>query len=203
MGRLPSNNRAYQIQELQSRHREILRLAALGISRQQIADQLGVTTAVVSYTTNSIIGKAHLSNIQNDRDSSFTAVSKRIKSLAPIAVKVLSKALNQALEKEGELSSNETGVAKDILDRVGHGAVKKIQKDVNHKVTTEKSIEAIKERARIFSNGAIDAETSEIVSNENTEKLGVAHLNRTAMGGDQAEQLSLPIPPTQTVFDNG
>ncbi|MFQ6609135.1 MAG: hypothetical protein ACE5EE_11505 [Fidelibacterota bacterium] len=150
MGRLPSNNRRYEIEELQERHREILRRLALGQSAQEIARDLGITTAVVSYTKNSAIGRRELSIIQGARNSSAIRVSEQIKKIAPKALALLDSVLDRGREKimNGDDPRNtEVKVALDMLDRAGHGAVKKFAGAIVSGSLSEEALERIKKRA--------------------------------------------------------
>jgi len=112
MGRLPSNNRKYQIQTLQERHREILRMLSLGQSPKDISHSLGVTTAVVQ-------------------------------ELAPEALDTLERLMKDDEESPDTLRAK---IAMDVLDRAGHGAVKK-QVSLHQNLSKE-DINNIKQRAK-------------------------------------------------------
>ena len=142
MGRLPSNNRQYEIKSLQERHREILRRLALGQGSKDIASSLSITPQVVHYVKNSQIGKRELNLIQGARTADAVEVSNQIQELAPQALETLD---NIMLDEESP-DALKVKIAVDLLDRAGHGAVKK-NLNVNQQLT-QKDLEDIKSRAK-------------------------------------------------------
>ena len=151
MGRLPKNTRHYEPEILQARHREMLRRLALGQSRQSIADDLGISTATITYTQHSALGQAQLALLQNSRDSTVADISEKIQELLPKAIEVMEGALNgfiQPAENNNVTPGQKINVAKDILGRGGHVAPTRIQGQIdhNHKLTAD-DIASIKERA--------------------------------------------------------
>lgn len=143
MGRVPTGERKYQIQELWDIHHEILRLLVIGWKPIDIAEHLGVTPTVVSYTRNSAIGRRHLGILEDSRDLEAVDVARRIQSLAPVAVDKLEEIL-----KESENDNVVKGVAQDLLDRAGYPAVKVIRGEHLHAYLSQKDIEEIKGRAK-------------------------------------------------------
>lgn len=121
MGRLPTNNRIYEIVKIQDNHREILRRLTLGQLAVDIARDLGCTTSVVSYVRNSQLGKAELTSLQNGRDQSVTDLTQQIKDTAPEAFETLLE-LRRDMDTPRAIRAR---VAFDHLDRAGHGAIKK------------------------------------------------------------------------------
>ena len=69
MGHPPSGHRKYQISHTWEIHNEIIRLTAVGMRQVDIAAQLGVTAAMVSYTLNSDIARARLAELRGMRDA--------------------------------------------------------------------------------------------------------------------------------------
>lgn len=143
MGRLPSNNRKYQIQSLQERHREILRMLSLGQSAKDISQSLGITTAVVHYVKNSHLGKRELSLMQGARNGSAIDISNQIQELAPEALETLEMLMRDEEESPDTLRAK---IAMDVLDRAGHGAVRK-QVSLHQNLSKE-DIDNIKQRAK-------------------------------------------------------
>ena len=141
MGALPSN-RKYEIKALQDRHREILRRLALGQSPKEISTSLSCTTQVVHYTKNSQIGKRELGLIQGARTADAIEVTNQIQELAPQALETMTDLMNHE-ESPGSLKAK---IAIDILDRAGHGAVKK-NLNLNQQLT-QKDLDDIKDRAK-------------------------------------------------------
>lgn len=143
MGKLPDVERKYQIQEMWSVHHEITRLLLIGMKEVDIARQLSVTPAMVSYTKNSAVVKRQLALLQGARDLDAVDISQRIKELLPKAVDKLEELLDNSQNE-----SIQYKVAADVLDRGGHGAVKMFQGQVAHAVLTKQDIDEIKQRAK-------------------------------------------------------
>lgn len=142
MGRLPTGNRKYAIQALWDVHHEITRLALLGLKHVDIANTLGITPTMVSYTLNSPIVKRQLAIMRGARDAEAVDVAAQIKSLAPKAVEVLEDLLTS------ESESMKYKAATGILDRAGHAPVQRLQASVAHGYFTADEIADIKSRAK-------------------------------------------------------
>lgn len=69
MSRLPKLHRDYNLQMLTERHKNICRLVAAGIPIKDVAQLMGCTTAMVSYTHNSDIGRRYISKLSEGRDA--------------------------------------------------------------------------------------------------------------------------------------
>jgi uncharacterized protein YerC len=159
MGRLPTNNRNYQIKAIQDNHREILRRLALGQSAKQIAGDLGCTTAVVSYVKNSRLGRGELDNLQLSRDSAVKDLSQQIKEAAPEAFQVLLSLMRDDANTPRALRAK---IAMDNLDRAGLSPVKKVA-NFDALLTLEE-IESLKERAK-----SVGIKAGNVVEGEFTE----------------------------------
>jgi hypothetical protein len=121
MGRLPGENRQYTLQEIQDSHREIARLLVMGVKSVDIADALGVTPAMVSYTKNSPVVK---------------------REIAPRALEVMEALMDESND------AIKAKIAADLLDRAGHGAVKNINVHSLSAHLSKDDILEIKNRAR-------------------------------------------------------
>lgn len=141
---LYSEGRAYQITKVQDNHQEILRRLTLGQKAKDIAADLGVTPAVVSYVRHGAEGKEELRLMQGAANQDTVTVRQRIHiaSLSAIAV------MEGMLEDEDVPLSLRLRAAQDILDRAGHAAPKVIQAHNTHAVLSREDIEDIKQRAR-------------------------------------------------------
>ena len=151
MGRLPHNNRHYEPKILQTRHREILRRLALGQTRGQVATDLGVSVATISYTQHSSLGRAQLAILQHGRDGAVQDISEQIQELLPVAIQVMEGGLNgyiDPVEYSNVTPAQRISVARDILGRGGHVAPTRVQGQIDHyhKLTAD-DISGIKERA--------------------------------------------------------
>jgi hypothetical protein len=192
MGRLPSNNRKYEIQSLQERHREILRMLALGQAPKDIASSLNITPQVVHYVKNSQVGKRELGLIQGARNADAIDITNQIQELAPEALDTLENLMNNEEESPGSLRAK---IAIDILDRAGHGAVKK-QLNVSHQLS-EEDIDNIKIRSKELGrkNGIIvDAAFTTLTPSDTSKFIG------TGTGNGQAITSSDTFPAGMTIY---
>lgn len=146
--------RKYQIQKLWAIHHEICRLAILGMKQIDIARVLGITEATVSTCLNSAVVKQQLHVLRMARDSSVVDVAKRIEAMAPKAAETMDAVLSGDTDANTRLKVD---VAKDILDRAGHAAVKTIKGEFAHAFLTIEDIEDIKRKARENKAIAVEA----------------------------------------------
>jgi hypothetical protein len=145
MGRTPgAEPRKYQIEQLWEVHHEILRRLVIGQKSVEIARDLDVTAAVVSYVKNSEVGKRQLSLLRSSSDLETVNVAGKIKELAARAVQVM----EASLAEEQPMQTRMKG-AVDILDRAGYGAPKILRTENVHAHLTMDDIEEIKARARL------------------------------------------------------
>ena len=106
MAKLPSGNRKYQIKELWDRHHEINRRILLGQKNKEIAEDLNISEATVSYTKNSKLAQDELNVLKAARDASSVDVARQIKEIAPRALEVLEEVMegddsSYYVEKDG------------------------------------------------------------------------------------------------------
>ncbi len=172
MGRNPSEDgRKYQIQEMWALHKEISRLLLIGMKSVDIAAQLGITEATVSYTKNSELVKRRIAEMEAARDVDAIDISKQIKDLAPKAVEVLTKLMDDGLEPI------QLRAAFGILDRAGYGPVQKFQGSMA--VLSLKDIDEIKSRAsnlNLLCDDVIDVpynNTNDVENIKNGNDIGV------------------------------
>ena len=144
MAKLPSGNRKYQIKELWDRHHEINRRILLGQKIKEIAEDLNISEATVSYTKNSKLAQDELNVLKAARDASSVDVAMQIKEIAPRALEVL----EEVIEGDDSSLSLKAKVATDLLDRAGHSAPKKMIGAMMHEHFTKDDIIKIKERAK-------------------------------------------------------
>lgn len=142
--RVPEGERKYEIIELHDRHKEIARLAALGITGIEIAAELGCTPQTVSNTLNSTIVKKHMERLHGLRDQNVINAGKHLAELSPKAVEELRKGFN---EESGLTPNQRISLAQDILDRTNHGKTTKVQQEVLHAHMTLEDIAEITDLA--------------------------------------------------------
>jgi len=168
MGALPKNNRIYEIQHLQARHREILRRLVLGEAHQDIASDLGITRAVVTYTQNSQLGREQLEALSDGRDETVKTINGRIREMQPKALDILKGALDgrvPTIEGANINVATQVKVAQDILGRGGHVAPTRMQGNITHEhKLTASDIEQIK--AKAFEVGQQSGQVAQSVMTE-------------------------------------
>jgi predicted transcriptional regulator len=142
MGRLPTGERKYAIQQVWDVHREIARLLVIGMKHVDIAEQLGISEATVSYTANSPVVKREIDLMRGARDLDAVDVAKRIQEVAPKALEVLEELLDTAND------AIKYRTAADILDRAGHAAVRNVRLETLSVHLNKEDIEDIRNRAR-------------------------------------------------------
>ena len=164
MGRhkLPDTHKPYQIEQLWEVHHEVCRLALIGMKQVDIANHLGVSPVMVSYTLRSPIVQRQLNQLKAVRDLDAIDVSKEIQELAPRAVKVLEELM------DNELPNIKLKAATDILDRAGHAAVRTLRTENIHAHFTADEISDIKKRAREVGllTDAIYEEDQDVISSK-------------------------------------
>lgn len=121
-GRRSALPRKYEPKQLNPLHHEILRRLLLGESHKAIALALNCTPATVSNAANSGLGRDKLNYMAAAADMNSVEVAQKIRETAPKAIQVI----QELLEDEAANYALRFKAATDILDRAGHGAVKKV-----------------------------------------------------------------------------
>lgn len=144
MGRLPSEDRKYQLLALNNNHHEILRYALLGYKPRQIADALGVTEPTVCNVLNGSKGRAQLAIMRGARDSKTIDVARDIAEFAPKCVEVL----KEIIENDTNQPHLRGKYALEMLGIAGHVKPQRVQVQGSVHHLTSDDITAIKLRAR-------------------------------------------------------
>lgn len=110
----------YEPQALNARHREILRLVALGYKYVEVARMLGITPTVVGYTVNSPLGQSFLSEIHEARTGSVKDVHNRLQEMSPLAAEILLDIM-----ADGKSETNKLRAAEKVLEMTGQKAENK------------------------------------------------------------------------------
>lgn len=157
----------HELKKMKQIHHEIALLAITGKKRKDIANTLGVTPQMVTYTLQSELVQRKLRLLRGARDAEALDVQGRVRELAPLAL----DELEQILINPNTENREKRMIAQDILDRAGHGAIQK-HADVSDKLTTE-DLDDIKKLARengmVVSNADIeDAEYTDVTVDENS-----------------------------------
>jgi len=127
----------YNPQKLNARHREMIRLHALGYKGVQIANILGVTPQNVYDILNSPLGQSFISEIQEARTSSVQDVQNRLQEFSPLAAELVLDIMN-----EGVKESNRLKAGLKVLEMTGHKPGDTVNH--NHVHLTKEDIEDIK-----------------------------------------------------------
>ena len=163
----------YNLQKMREVHHEIVRRLVLGQKIKVIAEQLGVTEAMVQYTKNSPIVKQHMRIIQGARDHSTAEVMEQIREIAPLAL----NKLEEILISESANDTDKRLVAKDLLDRAGYNPIHK--HDHRHAHLTSSDLDNIKNKAK-----EAGKQNGLIVSNPESPNSGVTNCDTEEKGDD-------------------
>ncbi len=169
------NNRYYQVQKVQARHREIARLILIGLKDTVIAETMDITAQTVRNTKNNPMIKKQLDLMLAVRDVEAIDVARRIQKIAPMALDLLEDILNGKVEKP-ELDSDKYEMvsvgqrftaARDWLNRAGHGEIKKVAGVIGHGYLSSDDVDELKKRADSVRKNSIDLkdiEEAEVVT---------------------------------------
>lgn len=105
----------YEPTVLNARHREILRLHALGYKHVQIAAMLSITPVTVGYVVRSPLGKSFLAEVHEARTDSVKDVHNRLQEMSPFAAEILLDIM-----ADGKTESNKLRAAEKVLEITGH-----------------------------------------------------------------------------------
>ena len=148
VGRGNKGEEHYEVQTLQARHREILRLKMLGEDNKTIASRLGISTVNVSQVLNSQVAVNHMEKLQGIRDEQAVDMNERLVELSTEALAFHEKILRGEGEEGKRASiSLRSKVAGEIMDRAGFGKTSNVNiKSQNMHVTAD-DLDEIKKRA--------------------------------------------------------
>ena len=137
---------------LRSRQREALRLRALGYSRPQIQQVMGVHPGTMAKLEHSLAGVDALAELNLERDKIVQEVRRGLLESSPLAVKLLKEIVQGNGLAAGDMRLR-VRVAQDILDRVGARAPSEahVRTDVTHShVVGDEMLQKIKDTARLL-----------------------------------------------------
>lgn len=115
---------SYELQRIQEKHHEILRLATMGLSAVEIGKSLNITTVSVANALNSQASQMRLAFLRRLRDAKMGAVAERLQEGASKALSVLENAIEGDLD--GLDAKGRLGAAFGWLDRAGFGPTRNI-----------------------------------------------------------------------------
>jgi hypothetical protein len=144
----------FEVTKMHDLHKEIARRLLIGQKAVDIAKDLGITPATVSYTRNSPVVKRQLELMHGARDADSVNFSEDIKRAAGKALVLMEDIIEGEVDGESINIGLRLRAAVDALDR--HIPKVAIQKSFNsHLVLTAEDIEALKHRAREAANEII------------------------------------------------
>ena len=141
MGRVPGVTVSQPLTHLWERHKEIMRRLVAGERQVDIAKDLDMTQSRMSIICNSPAFKTQLERLSVGADNNALDVQDRVTNLSNDAMSVLENVLQDGENLPRKL---QVDVAKDILDRAGHGAVKKTENRNLNTTLTAEDIESMK-----------------------------------------------------------
>lgn len=158
MGGVPAKDRdsvsSYNVKKLWDKHKRVLRRIALGHKNKDIAEELNMAPATVSYIRNSDLGREKLEELHEEMDERTMDIEERMQEIAPKALDVLEdiiKGNSEAFDEDRVPLKQRRMVASDILEKAGHVAPSKVDKQVEHRITSDE-LQEIKQRAEEADN---------------------------------------------------
>jgi hypothetical protein len=145
-----SDRRTFEVSKMWETHHEIARLVLLGLKNTEIAERMGISEAMVSYTRNSQVVKDKMELMQGARDKECLDIMQQIKEKVPEALKVLDQIMNGDAASLGQTPSLNlrARTAENWMDRAGYPAQKPGMNMHLHGHFTAQDIEEIKKRAK-------------------------------------------------------
>lgn len=133
----------YEPKKVHEKYREMARLHVLGLNNKEIAETLNVSHVTVGYAINYPAAQEVIKHLRDLRDHNTAEVTRRIQGMVP---KVLDT-FNEMLDEETTPASVKATLGKDLLDRAGFGAVKKVQTHNTELILTAEDMKKIHARA--------------------------------------------------------
>lgn len=123
---------------------------------------MGYTPQMCSIVRNSTVAREKLDNLHEQKDKAVVGVTKKLAQYSEEALDVMYHIMHGPMTPENV----KVTVAKDFLDRAGHGAVKRMSVGIG--ILTPERITEIKERARMAAQeDVIEIETVEEMVEDN------------------------------------
>lgn len=172
-GQHSSKVKELEIEDLWGHHHEVARLGLLGFSKESIAQELGLSAATVQKISKLPAVREKMMCLTQERDNQVIPIVERIRSLAIKAVDRMEEILE--IDTDGEdprLLALQLNAAKDVLDRAGHAAIKKMISVNHHDVSIgqRKSIlDGIRERA--LNRGIVQTSEESELSNDEEDSI--------------------------------
>ena len=140
----PETRRTFEVSKMWERHHEITRRLLLGQKASSIAEDLGVSKAMVGYVRNSKVVQEKLALMEGARDAETVDLAIEIRKRAPQALKLLDKIITGEVEAPITARARE---ANNWLDRAGFAPVRSVTAQHVHTHYTSDDINEIKRLA--------------------------------------------------------
>lgn len=139
--------------KLNERHHQILRFHLLGWKNKDIAEHLGVSLMTVTTVVNSSLGRLKTQMMSAELDHTAVEAARRIRQLAPPAVQVI----EDIMKDEDAPAAVRLNAAKDVLDRAGLAAPKRMEVNSTSVSLSASDLENLKAAAlrRAEANGLL------------------------------------------------
>ncbi len=162
------NSKVWQVDKIWDVHHEIARRIMLGQKGTSIAEDLSVSSTMVSLVRNSPVVKERLEIMHAARDDKIIEMAKYIKEKAPEALKLLDKVIEgEEIDGVKPPLGMRVKEANNWVDRAGYKAPQRVEGAFMHGHYTADEIEEIKKESAARTAKAI---TAEVI----TETSGVA-----------------------------
>lgn len=140
----PAERRTFEVAKIWEQHEEIIRRLLVGQKAANIAADMGVSRAMVSYVRKSRVVQDRLAELRAERDAKTVDMAKYIKETAPKALTLLEKIIDGDLDAPITVRARE---ANNWLDRAGFSPIRQISTQNVHAHFTAEDIDEIKRRA--------------------------------------------------------
>lgn len=134
---------SFEVTKLNDTHMAIIRMLIRGKKQKEIAEELGISEVMVSYTKNSPIVQQKLDVMRNIIDAEAIDTAKMINDIQPLAILRMA----ELLSNKGTDDKLTVTIARDLLDRGGHAAPKTPDLHLHAHATLDE-INEIKARAK-------------------------------------------------------
>lgn len=141
---MPDSVEKYGVKYIKPYHKELARMIVLGASQAELCAEFHVRPDALSIITRSPLFQLELERLGQLRDNGVADVGKTLKEISPIAVDVLERTMYRTKSERLKVD-----IAKDILDRAGHGAINKQVVDVRARADSGYADLTSEERKRL------------------------------------------------------
>jgi len=163
----PSKKRTFEVSEMWDVHHEIVRRLLIGQKVVNIAKDLNISEATVSYTRNSPVVRDKLEIMKGARDAETLDLAKRIRENAPQSLRLLEDIIDGEVDGTTVPLNMRRQEANMMMNRAGFAPIQTIKGEVLHGHYTKDEIDDIKKRAvedGLKSGLVIEGEVTEVES---------------------------------------